>query len=164
VRNHSRRYRQRLRAEVLLDSIAGVTGLPESFAAVPPQTRAKELWTNRIDSVFLDAFGRPDPNQNPPCERTDETTVVQALHLMNSKNLFAKATSDTGRAARLAAGPGTPDEIVEELYLRCYSRPPTDEERTVAREFFSGAGLDRRTAAEDLLWALLNTPEFLFKN
>ncbi len=76
--------------------------VPETFAAAPPGTRAMELWTVRTQSVFLDSFGRPDPNQDPPCERTSDTTVVQALHLMNAPNLHRKVTADTGRAALLA--------------------------------------------------------------
>ena len=100
--------RQRLRAEVLLDAVAAITGVPESFDAMPAGSRAMQMWTHRIPSLFLDAFGRPDPNQDPPCERTGDTTVVQALHLMNSQKLAAKITSDKGRAAQLAASKRTP--------------------------------------------------------
>lgn len=99
-RYFARRYRQRLRAEVLLDSIDRITGVPESFSAMPPDGRAKEIWTHRVGSLFLDAFGRPDPNQDPPCERTGESTVVQTLHMMNAENLFRKVTSDSGRRRR----------------------------------------------------------------
>src|SRR5690606_4406934 len=87
TRNYSRHYRQRLRAEVLLDAVSDITGIPADFSAMPPGSRAMELWTVRSQSIFLDSFGRPDPNQDPPCERTSETTVVQALHLMNSPRL-----------------------------------------------------------------------------
>ena len=83
TRNYSRHYRQRLRAETLLDAVCDITGVPESFSAMPAGSRATQLWTHRVDSLFLDAFGRPDPNQDPPCERTGDTTMVQALHLMN---------------------------------------------------------------------------------
>lgn len=164
TRNYSRHYRQRLRAEVLLDAVSDVTGVAESFAAMPPGSRAMELWTVRSQSVFLDSFGRPDPNQDPPCERTSDTTVVQALHLMNSPNLHRKVTSDTGRAALLAAGTKTPREIVDELYLLVYSRWPTDEERQSCLKVFETSGRTRRQATEDILWALINTPEFIFKD
>ncbi len=164
ARNHSRHYRQRLRAEVLLDAITDVTQVAETFAAAPMGTRAMELWTVRTQSVFLDSFGRPDPNQDPPCERTSDTTVVQALHLMNAPNLHRKVTADDGRAARLAASAKTPREIVEELYLLAYGRLPADDERGVCLKLFEEKGNGRRRAAEDLLWALLNTPEFVFKD
>jgi hypothetical protein len=163
TRNYSRHYRQRLRAEVLLDAISDITAVPETFAASPAGSRATEIWSHRVESLFLDAFGRPDPNQDPPCERTAETTMVQTLHLMNAPNLHNKVTSDDGRAARLTASDKSTDQIVEELYLLVYSRLPTSEERQVGNEWFSTAN-NRRQAAEDLLWALLNTPEFLFKD
>lgn len=162
LRNYSRHYRQRLRGEVLLDAMTDVTGVPEVFAAAAPRTRAVELWTVRTQSVFLDSFGRPDPNQDPPCERVSDSSVVQALHLMNSPKLHAKVTNDAGRAAALAASQKTPAEIVEELYLLVYCRDPGAEERKNALRRFEG--VPRRQATEDLLWALLNTPEFVFKD
>lgn len=163
TRNYSRHYRQRLRAEVLLDAISDITEVPETFAALPAGSRATEIWSHRVESLFLDAFGRPDPNQDPPCERTTETTMVQTLHLMNAPNVHRKVTSDEGRAARLAAGDKKGDEIVEDVYLLVYARLPTSEERQVAADWFASAA-NRRQATEDLLWALLNTPEFLFKD
>jgi hypothetical protein len=164
TRNYSRHYRQRLRAEVLLDAVSDITGVTETFAAAPPGTRAVQLWTVRTQSVFLDSFGRPDPNQDPPCERTSDTTVVQALHLMNSPALHRKVISDAGRAAQLAASKKAPAEIVDELYLLAYSRMPTADERAYGGKLYGEAGADRRRTTEDLLWALINTPEFIFKD
>jgi hypothetical protein len=123
-----------------------------------------ELWTVRTQSVFLDSFGRPDPNQDPPCERSGDTTVVQALHLMNAPALHRKVTAGEGRAAALARGPEAPGAVVEELYLLVYSRMPTAVERAECVKFFEAKGSTRRQVTEDLLWALLNTPEFLFKD
>lgn len=164
TRNYSRHYRQRLRGETLLDMVSDITGVPETFAAMPPGARAAELWTVRSPSVFLDTFGRPDPNQDPPCERTPDTTLVQALHLMNAPNLHAKVTSDQSRAAKLAASTLTPAEVVDTLYLLAYCRPPTDSERSACVGLFSREGANRRQVIEDLLWAMLNTPEFVFKD
>jgi hypothetical protein len=90
--------------------------------------------------------------------------VVQALHLMNGPDLHRKVTSDTGRAAALASSGKSPGEIVEELYLLAYGRPPTADERDECVKLFAEPGTTRRQATEDLLWALLNTPEFLFKD
>jgi hypothetical protein len=164
TRNSSRHYRERLRAEVLLDAVSDVTGVPETFPAMPPGSRAVEVWTARSASVFLDSFGRPDPNQDPPCERTPETSVVQALHLMNAPNVNRKITADDGRAARLAAGPLTPAQLVDELYLLTYCRHPTADERAACVRRFARTGASRRQVVEDLMWALLNTPEFVFKD
>jgi hypothetical protein len=163
TRNYSRHYRTRLRAEVLLDAVCDVTGVAEEFAGMPPGARSVEIWTHRVNSLFLDAFGRPDANQDPPYERMPDSTIVQALHLMNSPDLHKKFTSETGRAAKLAASDKQPDEIVEELYLSVYSRFPSDEERQAVTEAFVANG-NRRAATEDLMWALVNTPEFMFKD
>jgi hypothetical protein len=164
TRNFSRHYRQRLRAEVLLDAITDLTGVPESFDGAPPKTRAAAVWTHRTPSLFLDTFGRPDPNQDPPCERTPDTSVVQTLHLMNSPTLQAKLGSDDGLPARLARGESTAKAIVEELYLAAYNRFPTAEEREVAESLYNEPGANRRRVTEDLLWALVNSAEFLFKD
>jgi hypothetical protein len=164
TRNYSRHYRTRLRAEVLLDAVSDVTGVPEKFTAMPPGSRATEIWTHRVESAFLDAFDRPNENQDPPCERTSDPTVVQSLHLMNAENLQRKLADDEGRVAQLAASERSNREVVEELYLLTYSRFPTDEEYTQATAVIDAAGDKRRQAIEDLLWAIINTPEFIFKN
>ena len=161
TRNFSRHYRQRMRAEVLLDSVSQICRQPENFEAMPPGALSKEIWTHRVDSLSLDTFGRPDPNQDPPCERTTDTTVVQALHLMNSNQLSNKILSDSSLPHMLADSSSTPEQIVESLYLAAYSRrPDVDELQLGVSEF----GENRRRATEDLLWSLLNSPEFLFKD
>lgn len=163
TKNFSRRYRTRMRAEVLADAICDITGLPEKYEAMPAESRASQLWTTRIDSLTLDTFGRPDPNQDPPCERLAEGAVTQALHLMNSKSIQGKVTSDDGIANKLAKSDRSPDQIVEELYLLCYGRLPDAAEREIGGQVFSRPETTRRQSAEDLLWALLNTPEFFFQ-
>ena len=164
TRNFSRYYRQRLRAEILLDAISDVTDVADDFNAAAPASSASTIWTNRVPSLFLDTFGRPDPNQDPPCERTRDTAVVQALHLMNSPGVHEKLSANEGRVAALAKGSKSTHELVDEIYLLAYCRFPTDQERTVAEELFRGPVVDRRGAIEDLLWALLNSPEFVFKD
>jgi hypothetical protein len=163
TRNFSRRYRTRMRAEVLADAICDITGLPEKYEAMPAESRASQLWTTRIDSLTLDTFGRPDPNQDPPCERLAEGAVTQALHLMNSKMIQQKVTDDNSVAAKLAASDRPPDQIVEELYLLCYGRLPDAAERDIGTGIFARPETTRRQNTEDLLWALLNTPEFFFQ-
>ena len=162
--NYSRHYRTRLRAEVLLDAVTDISGVPDRFEAMPAGSRANQIWTTRVESIFLDTFGRPNPNQDPPCERTPDTTVTQTLHLMNAPQLHRRVTSDDSRAALLAASQLSPDAIVEEIYLLAYSRLPDAAEREIGRGLFAENGTSRRQAAEDLMWALLNTPEFMFKD
>lgn len=161
VKNFSRYYRQRLRAEVLLDAVNDVLGTEEDFAAMPPSSRATQLWTHRSSSLFLDTFGRPDPNQDPPCERTSDFTTPQVLHLMNSPTLNRKLVQDGARPATLAQSEMTSEQIVEDAFLRIYCRLPTDQELKTAAATLPARD-QRRAAVEDLFWALLNTPEFYF--
>lgn len=160
TRNFSRYYRQRLRAEVLLDGVNDILDTEESFAAMPPGSRATQVWTHRSSSLFLDTFGRPDPNQDPPCERTSDSTTPQILHLMNSPELNRKLSLDNARPAQLAASADSKEKIVEQIYLLVYSRFPTQGELEKAVAIVPDK--DRRPAIEDLFWALLNTPEFLY--
>ncbi len=164
TRNFSRHYRVRLRAEVLADSWTQIVGMPQTYSAMPPGSSAKEIWTHRVSSQFLDTFGRPDPNQDPPCERTTDTTVVQALHLMNAKDLHARLVDDASWANQLAETELQPAQIVENVYLAVYSRLPDEEELQIALDLYDNEGASRRTVTEDLMWALFNTPEFVFED
>ena len=161
--NYSRHYRHRLRAEVLMDAIADVTETPASMRGMPPESRAGQVWTTRVDSMFLDTFGRPNENQDPPCERTPDSTVTQSLHLMNSPQLDGRIRSDKGRAARLATSKMSAEAIVDELYLAVYSRYPTSSEREYAVGIVQPAE-NRRAVLEDLMWAMINSPEFSIQN
>jgi len=161
IKNFSRYYRQRLRAEVLLDAVNDVMDVEESFSAMPPGSRAMQLWTYRSSSLFLDTFGRPDLNQDPPCERSSDSTTPQVLHLMNSPALNRKLTMDSARPAKLAAGDLSNEAVVDEIYLLIYNRLPHVDEKQAATEFLPEKD-KRRRPIEDLFWALLNTPEFSF--
>jgi Protein of unknown function (DUF1553) len=163
-RNYSRYYRQRLRAEVLMDAVADATGVENNFSGLASGTRAMQLWTNRSESEFLDTFGRPDANQDPPCERTKDSTVTQALHLMNSPALQDKISSEQGRGRQLGLSDLAPVAIIDELYLAAFSRFPTAKEREDLLAEFSKPGTDRLKLVEDLLWSLLNSPEFSHKD
>jgi WD40 repeat protein len=164
TRNFSRAYRRRLSAEVLLDAVNDVTGVPDTFAAMPAGSRATQAWSYKMESPLMDAFNRPNPSSDPPCERDRQLSVMQSLHLMNSKALQAKLSSKTGRAWQLADSPRSPVEIVTELYLATLCRPPSDEELKLATGAFSVPGASRQTATEDVFWSLLNSAEFVFNH
>lgn len=164
TRNFSRAYRRRLPAEVIVDAVTDASGVDETFAAIPSGSRATQAWSYKIESHFMDAFGRPNSSSDCPCERDTQLSVAQSLHLMNSRNLQAKLSDPAGRVRKLADGPKSPEEITTELYLATLSRPPTDTERTVASAAFTAPGATRQTAAEDVFWALLNSPEFVLNH
>lgn len=154
---------RRLGAEELLDALNFATGSKDKFGNLPLGLRAVQLPDPRIDNYFLDTFGRPGREIVCECERTAEPNMAQALHLMNSDFVQNKVASGTGRLARLLEAGTGDDEIIEELYLATFSRPPTAEERGRARLAVALAPA-RKEGFEDLLWALLNSREFLLKH
>lgn len=162
IRNFSRHYRKRMRAEVLADAIVDITSVPDRYDGAAPATRSMQLWTVRTGSDLLDAFGRPDPNQDPPCERTPDATMVQALHLMNANTIQNKLTSDNGRIKQLASSDLPLEKVIEELYLACYGRRPTPAETQGLLESTPQPNPAKRQWIEDLSWSLLNSPEFLY--
>jgi hypothetical protein len=157
-----------LPAEVLLDAICAATDVPEEFNGWPAGYRAIQIWDNRLPSYFFQAFGRPQRVSVCDCERGTEPSVAQALHMMNAPETVAKLTHRDGRAAKLAASDLLPPMIIEELYLTALSRRPSAEETRLMLSAFAADNPDdqaaRREAVEDILWALLNTKEFIYNH
>ena len=84
--------------------------------------------------------------------------------MMNAEHIHDKVTRDEGLAAQLAASDETASKILEKLYLSTVSRYPSDQERAAAEPLFGHDPKQRRKASEDLLWALMNSPEFLLQD
>ena len=162
--NFARSYRRRLAAEVLTDALADITGLPDDFDGLPGHSRANQVWNFKIASNTMDAFGRPDSSSDCPCERNLSTSVVQALHMMHSQKLQDKLDHKDGRLSQLVGSDRSRADIVEELYLLTYSRLPEPRELAIATAAFEAPDATRQTACEDLLWALLNSAEFVFNH
>lgn len=154
---------RRLPAEVLLDAVCSVTQSPEKFAGLPLGARAVEVTDANAGSFFLSVFGRPSRLSACTCERRDEPTLSQALHLLNGATLAAKLADDNGRLARQIAAQTPPQAAIEELYLSALSRPPTREELTLLIGTYEQSP-DKRRALEDIYWAVLNSKEFLFNH
>jgi len=152
---------RRLPAEVLLDAVSAATGVPQKFADLPSGMRAIQLPDGQVASPFLDTFGRPPRSTACECERLSEPTLAQSLQLLSGDDVAKKVASPQGRAAYISEHAKNNGEIVDGLYLSAVCRFPTPSERTIALDAFSKAA-SRRAAAEDLLWALINTQEFSF--
>ena len=163
-RNFARFMRRRLPAEVLSDAVADLTGVRDEFTGLPSGSRAVQTWNHKLASEFLDAFGRPNPSLECPCERERKPTVVQSLHLMNSNGLQAKLAPSKGRVAQYLAVKKPPEEILSDVYLHAYSREPMEEEKGPALAHLSNRESDRKAVIEDLVWALVNTAEFVFNH
>jgi hypothetical protein len=176
--NYSRYYPRRLQAEVLLDAIDSVAGTQTDFANLPAGTRAIALPDNSYNrsSAFLRVFGRPEAESVCECERVQSSSLAQSLHLLNAPDIKAKLSSATGRAERLAQDTQKPvEDKVRELYLVAFAREPRSEERLAAVAYLREprAGADGKPLAppqterenlQDLVWALMNTKEFLFNH
>ena len=161
--NFSHQAARRLSAEQLLDAISIATGSQQKYPGSPAGTRAQQLPDTRVAAAegFLDLFGRPARESPCECERTSEVSLSQALNLMNGATISNAIIDPNGRLATLAAN--TPDDakLVEEVYLATLSRFPTKGESATATKHIKTAK-DRMEGAQDLMWALLNSPAFLF--
>ncbi len=175
--NYSRYYPRRLAAEVMLDSIDQLAGTQTDFANLPAGTRAVSLPDNSYNnsSPFLKVFGRPEGESVCECERVQSSSLGQSLHLINASDIRGKLTSPTGRAEKLAKAAGPPEPKIKELYLSAFSREPRPDEMKAALNYLAeprlnaaGQPVDAQKAIrdnfQDLIWALMNTKEFLFNH
>lgn len=164
IQNFSHSSWRSLPAEVLLDAISQVTGVAEQFNGWPEGYRAIEVWDNRMPSYFFRVFGKPQRVSVCECERGTEPSIAQALHLMNSPESIAKIRHREGTAHLLANSSANEDEIIESLYLACFSRFPNEQELALMRTAFTDDQVTRQEAVEDIIWALLNSREFVFNH
>lgn len=159
----SRAYPKLLPAEVLLDAVSSATGSPEKFPGLPLGTRAVELPDGEIGHEFLQAFGQPSRELVCECARESETTLTQALNLINGDVVHAKLRDPNNRVHQMLASGADDDAIVQALYLTTMSRPPVDAEIQAVKAHLAKIG-DRTKAFEDVQWALINSKEFLFRH
>ena len=175
--NYSRYYPRRLQAEVLLDAVDDLTGAETRFANLPPGTRAIALPDNSYNrsSPFLRVFGRPSSASVCECERVQSSSLAQSLHLINSAEIKSKLRTSNGRAAQLAKADRPAEEKITELYIAAFARKPRPQELKTAMDYLQepfldadGKPINKQTAAQknfqDLIWALMNTKEFLFNH
>jgi hypothetical protein len=159
-RNFSHATLRRIRAEILLDIITQATETKDKFAGLPLGARAVQIADGNTATYFLTTFGRATRETVCSCEVKMEPNLGQALHLMNGENVHTKV-KDGAVVQRLLDEGRTPEQVVSELYLRCLSRPPTDQEAKAIHQELDGV-TDPRGTLEDVFWALLNSREFIF--
>jgi len=160
---HTRYAPKRLTAEQLADALDYATGTREKYVGLPLGTRAIQLPDTRVRSVLMDTFGRPPRQITCECERTTQPNIAQAMHLLNGDFVNKKIEAATGRVETLLKAKATPEKIVEELYLVTVSRPPRPEEVAQRKEWLAKTPSPKEWAT-DVLWALLNSREFLFNH
>ncbi len=162
---------RRLEAEVLIDALCQITGtteqysspIPEPFTFIPEDLRSIALADASITSAFLETFGRSPRDTGLESERNNRPTAAQRLHLLNSSHIQRKIEQST-KLQFLLQGKSKPREAIDELYLTILSRRPTADELKTIGGYFQAAGTNRRGAAVDLIWALVNSAEFLYRH
>lgn len=163
------------------------SAIPEPFTWIPEKERSIRLADGSITSPFLDLFGRPPRDSGYESERNNTPSSAQKLHLLNSTHIQQKIENNTRllgiestkgkvkkpkarkkkKAAKFNAGRATflpANETLENMYLTILSRYPTAREKEVAMNYFEESGLNRYEVAVDMVWALLNTKEFIYKH
>lgn len=151
---------RRLPAEVMLDAICRVTGVPEKYAGHPQGTRAIELWDNQLPSYFLDTFGRSLRESPCECGSSGDPTIAQALHLLNAPEIENKLMAVEGRVSSLSQGSLNPTDLIKKISLATVGRLPDSKELRIGTELL--AAKDRRQGIEDFIWVMLNSYDFLF--
>ena len=160
--NFSHAIPRRVPAEALLDSLIQATGVPENFGGAPGGFRAAQLPDGNVDNPFLRLFGKPQRMDACECERDNSSNLLQALHFINGRSILSRVQNPNGRPALLLRQKLTDQQVVTELYLWSLARGPRPKELQVGLEFFKTYGAARRVeAAQDLMWALLNSKDFL---
>jgi len=175
--NYSRYYPRRLPAEVMLDAVDKLAGTQTDFANLPSGTRAVALPDNSYNNnPFLRVFGRPEGESVCECERIQSSSLAQSLFMINANDIRQKlANQSTGRAQRLANDKRPAKEKIEELYFAAFGRQPRPDELQTALNYLTekrinaqGKPVDAGRAAfenyQDLIWALMNSKEFLFNH
>lgn len=163
--NFSRYYPRRLSAEALYDAFHKVTLTSEKFNGMPAGTNALQLADSSNGPYFLKVFGMPQGDTACECERSQDANLAQSLHLLNSKEVQDKISKDGARAAKLAAETErSHEDRLKELYQVVFSRSPRPDELEVASNYIERHKDNPKVAYEDLLWALINTKEFLFNH
>jgi hypothetical protein len=162
---------RRLEAEVLIDAIDQITAgtekyssaIPEPYTFIPEDHRSIALPDGSISSSFLELFGKSPRDTGVESERNSKLTSAQALHLLNSTHIQRKI--EQSRMIEFQTGKGrTPRQMTTGMYVVILCRYPTEQELKTAQAYFDSGAVSRKQAAIDVAWALINSPEFLYRH
>ena len=173
----SRYYPRRLMAEVLLDSIDQVLGTSTAFTEVAfpgadrqktefygEGTRAIELFDSAVSSYFLKTFGRNPREITCECERSDQPSMVQVLHLSNGETLNPKLADKSNRLHRWIQSGQSDRDIIGKLFQAALARDPTADELARLVSILAEYEDDRETGLQDVAWSVLTSTEFTFNH
>ena len=170
-KNFSHSRLRRLPAEVLIDALADVTGVPDNFGRLPkdrPQRAVGQAmpplrYGARRGGYAMKIFGRPDREKTCDCERSNEPSVAQALFLINDETVLSKLADKKGRLQTLLKSIKDDRALIVELYLTALSRYPTEQEVRLQLAHVAKSS-SRADGMKDVLWTLVNVREFIFNH
>lgn len=163
---------RRLDAEVLIDALDYICEagenyssiIPEPYTFIPQSKRTIQLADGSITSQFLQMFGRPSRDTGLFSERNNQPSDFQSLYLLNSTEMRNKLERSLLIARIQETYKGKRLEIVNNVYLTILSRYPTGDELAVCQKYFQTPGLTPKQGLDDLVWALINSKEFLYRH
>jgi len=160
--NFSHAMPRRLEAEQLFDALSQATGTRSKFAGMPEGTRAIQLPDANVGGdAFLSLFVRPARESPCECERTSNVSLGQALNLINGPTISDAIANPNGRLANFIKTNPTDAQLVEEVFLAALCRKPTPKELTNSVSHLKASD-SRLEGTQDIMWALINSPAFLF--
>ena len=162
-RNYAHAVIRRVPAESLLDCISQVTQSPDKFTGLPRGARAVQIADGKTTNYFLTTFGRSPRSTVCDCEASTDPSLSQALHLLNGSSVSAKIVGGKVVNNWIKNEKMSPEQVIDRIYLRCLTRPATDEER---KTLMAKLGDDKNKipALQDIFWAVLNSREFVFNH
>jgi len=163
---------RQLEAEVLIDVLCRISGtqesysspIPEPFTFIPEEQRTIDLADGSITSQFLEMFGRPSRDTGLMSERSDQPTEAQRRHMLNSSHIQTKLERGWRIRNLVRQARGNQKQLTNSLYLNVLSRFPTEAEQQTVQAYFKTEGINTNQAANDLVWALVNSKEFLYRH
>ncbi len=169
-RNFSRAIPRRIPAEVIYDAMKQSTAATDKLAEVRTnlQRRASGHLSMRMAGTHaMRVFGKPDRSINCDCERVNEPTLLQAIFVQNDP-LVRMRLADSGWIIEIEEAEEEGQalnrgKLIEEVWLRTVSRVPTAQENERAVKHLESVA----TVSEgirDLMWAMLNSKEYLLNH
>jgi len=167
--NYSHAFLRPMMAEVVVDVLNDALGVKEDFGkeALPAGARAIEIGASRVANGNLNyafrIFGRPPRTTACDCERAMEPGLPQKLYFMVDQSVLTKVATPKGRLRQLLDDKKSDDAVADELFLATLARSPNAREKALVTERLKQAK-NRTEAFTDVMWALINTREFVLNH